>query len=347
MTDLFPSNTLQVHAQAKQVVQLNTLTDISQLNLSQPLLFLGQGANVLFIHDFPGTVAKVNLKGKKVVSETADTVTLEVAAGEDWHELVMWTVNQGWSGMENMALIPGTVGAAAVGNIAAYGQSFGEIVVSVSGMDSNHNVQMLAYADCNFYYRNSIFKNELRNKFFVTSATLKLSKGAQHDLNYHGRYAYESLKTELNKIAQPPYTPLQVAQAVINQRRIKMPDWTKIGTAGSFFKNPFVSKQKYQELQKEVGELQAYPINKMLYPNPDDPVFQMADMVKIPVGRLLDELGWRGKKIGRVGTFDKHALVIINLGGATGQEIYDFAEKMKSDIKSHFDIDLEYEVQII
>ena len=177
--------------------------------------------------------------------------------------------------------------------------------------------------------------------------TFRLSKIPKYDLNYYGRFAYESLKSELDKITKPPYSPKQVAQATIAQRKIKMPDWTKIGTAGSFFKNPFVSKEKYADLQKEVSELQSYPINKMLYPNPDDPVFQMTDLVKIPAGRLLDQLGWKGKIIGNVGTWPKHALTVVNFGGATGLEILDFAQQMQSDIKKHFDIDLVPEVNIV
>ena len=150
------------------------------------------------------------------------------------------------------------------------------------------------------------------------------------------------LEKELSKFAKPPYSIQNVAQAVINTRMVKMPDWTKIGTAGSFFKNPFVTREKYLMLSAQIKELQAYPTEKMLYPTEVD-----SDLVKIPAGRLLDELGWRNKTIGRVSTFEKHALVIVNLGGATGQEIYDYTEMMREDIRKNFDIELEYEVRVI
>ena len=195
--------------------------------------------------------------------------------------------------------------------------------------------------DC-VYYRET---EKYKNKFLVTKVIYKLSKIASSDTAYHSRH--ESLESELRKLSAPPYTIKNVAQAVINIRKIKMPDWNKIGTAGSFFKNPFVTKEKLTQLQSHIPDLQFYPTEKMLYPRPFDPIFSRTDLVKIPAGRLLDELGWRNKRIGNVGTFEKHALVIVNYGGATGAEIYDFAESMRADIKNNFDIDLEYEVVIV
>lgn len=330
--DLKPFNTFGVSVQAPNFSIVRQISEIPT-NLENALV-LGEGANVLFTKDYQGQVLKNELKGIKQIDE----VTFEVASGEKWHEFVMMTVDQGLSGIENMALIPGTIGAAATGNIAAYGQNFGESVVSVklSGGETRN------VSECDFTYRNSNL-----HEVFVTSVTLKLSKQYKFDTNYYGSKPYESLQNELSKIGKPPYTPKQVAQAVINQRKIKMPDWHKIGTDGSFFKNPFVTKTKFDELKKQVPDLQAYPVDKMLYPNPDDPVFQHTDMVKIPVGKLLDVLGWRGKRVGNVGTFEKHALIIVNFGGATGLEILEFSQKMQEDIKRNFDIDLEPEVKII
>lgn len=334
MLDLTNFNTLRVPAKARDLIEL---TDVEQLkNISGEILFLGHGANVLFTKDFDGTVVHVNLKGKKIISENDDEVIVEVAAGEDWHELVMWTVTSNWSGLENMALIPGTVGAAAAGNIAAYGQNQGDLVQNVEIYDlQTKKYERLTHDQCGFTYRNSDLK-----KYLIIKVIYKLSKSAQFSTDYHSRY--ESLKDELAKFATPPYRIQDIAQAIINIRKIKMPDWTKIGTAGSFFKNPFVTREKYLRLSSQIKELQAYPIEKMLYPTEVD-----SDLVKIPAGRLLDELGWRGRTIGNVSTFDKHALVIINLGGATGKEIFDYAEMMRADVKKNFDIDLEYEVRII
>ena len=338
MVSLLPYNTLRVPAKAHDFKLLKSLKELKKLRLVGPHLFLGGGANILFVHDFAGTIIHVGLKGKKIISENKDEITIEVAAGENWHDIVMWTVQNSWYGMENMALIPGTVGAAAIGNIAAYGQNQGDLVQSVEIYDlQTGKSEILSHDQCKFVYRNSDLK-----KYLITKVIYKLSKTAQFSTNYHSRYDYESLSGELNRIAVLPYTPKDIAQAVINIRKIKLPDWTKIGTAGSFFKNPFVTRKKYSVLSAQITELQAYPTEKMLYPDKIE-----ADLVKIPAGRLLDELGWRNKRIGNVGTFEKHALVIVNYGGATGAEIYEFAESMRADVKNNFDIDLEYEVVIV
>jgi len=346
MVDLTPYNTLKVHASAKNFLELNTLPDIKKLDTREPFMLLGAGANVLFTKDFPGTVAKVNLRGRRVVKDTGSEVLIEAAAGENWHDLVMWTAKEGWSGMENMALIPGTVGAAVAGNIGAYGQNQGDLVDSVAVLDLNtHHPLTLSQQDCKFFYRESAFKHEFKNNYLITSVRYRLSKTAHFDTSYYSRY--ESLQTVLDKFATPPYTPSDVAQAVIKIRTLKMPDWTATPTAGSFFKNPFVTKARLAKLQSQIKELQFYPTEKMLYPHPDDPVFAHSDLVKIPAGRLLDELGWRGKRVGNVATFDKHALVIINLGGATGHDIYCYSQAMHQDVLQNFGIYLDYEVQVI
>ncbi len=337
--DLLPYNTFKVAVNAADFVVVASDQDVPM----EPGFVLGEGANILFTHDVVGLVIKNETKGRKVLGQDTKFITVELGAGENWHEFVMWSVENNYSGIENLAFIPGTVGAAPVQNLAAYGQNVGEVIESVYGFNyETKEWQKLNYSDCKLFYRDSIFKHELKNKFFITSVAFKLFKTAHFDVNYHSRY--ESLKSELG---EPPYTPKQIAEAVIRIRQKKLPDWKTIGTAGSFFANPFVSKTKFDQLAKSVKELQAYPVNKMLYPNPDDPVFEMDDQVKIPAGRLLDELGWRGKRIGNVGTFDKHALVVVNFGGATGQEILDFTNLMQADIKKHFDIDLIPEVNII
>lgn len=330
--DLKPYNTFGVSVQAPNFSIVRTESEIPK---TSDFLVLGEGANVLFTKDVDKPVVKNELKGLKKI----DDVTFEVASGENWSDLVGWAVEQNLSGIENLALIPGTVGAAAVGNIAAYGQNVGEVVLSVKGfhLSSLSRLSVLSNKECDFSYRNSSLKD-----FFVTAVIIKLSKTAHFDTTYHSRY--ESLKSEL---PEPPYNPKMIAEAIIRLRTKKLPDWHKMGTAGSFFKNPFVSKEKFEGLKKTMTDLQTYPVNKMLYPHSDDPVFKKTDLVKIPAGRLLDELGWKGKRIGNVGTFEKHALVVVNYGGATGLEILDFSQKMQEDIKKNFAIDLEPEVKII
>lgn len=341
--DLSFYNTFKVSAKAKYFIELNTLDDLADLPREKTLI-LGQGANILFTKDFEGLVIKNNLLGKKDLGEGV----FEVGAGESWIDLVTWTTENGWSGIENLAYIPGSVGAAPVQNIAAYGQNFGEIVISVTGFNLETNkIETLSKQECKLYYRDSIFKHELKNKFLVSSVKFRLSKIAKFDTHYYGSRPYESLQAQIDKISKPPYTPKIIAQAVTNQRIINLPDWKVFGTAGSFFKNPFVSKEKLSEIQKRIPNIQVYPITAMTYPNPDDPALKMADRVKVPAGKLLDELEWKGKRIGNVGTYEKHALTVVNYGGASGQEILDFTSQMQADVKKNFDINLEPEVNII
>lgn len=319
--DLLPYNTFKVKARTKYFAVAKTPSDLKNLP-DEKILILGHGANVLFTKDFEGLIIKNEIKGRGILRSAQDDVLIEVAAGENWHELVMWTVEQGWSGMENLAFIPGTVGAAPVQNIGAYGQQLSDVIVQVNTLNKSFSKD-----ECQFGYRDSIFKKE--KNLFITSVVIKLSKNPRYNLDYHSRY--ESL------VVKPPYTPKKVAEAVTDLRKIKQPDWTKIGTAGSFFKNPLVSQEKLQEIQQKIPKIQVYSA----------PASPGRDLAKIPAGWLLDELGWKGKKIGRVGTFNKSALVIINLGGATGQEILDFSQKMQEDIQKNYGLDLEPEVNIL
>ncbi|MBI3558905.1 UDP-N-acetylmuramate dehydrogenase [Candidatus Gottesmanbacteria bacterium] len=320
--DLLPYNTFKIKAKAKYFIKVNKIADLKNLP-DEPKLFLGEGANVLFIKDFEGLVIKNEIKGRKEIpgqarNDNFDSITIEVGSGENWHELVIWSVKNGWSGIENLALIPGTVGAAPVQNISAYGQQISNVIVQVNTLDKSFSKN-----ECQFGYRESIFKKA--KNLFITSVVIKLSKNPKYNLDYHSRY--ESL------VVTPPYTPKKVAEAVVNLRKIKQPDWTKIGTAGSFFKNPVISKKKLQEIQEKIPKIQFYSAGQNLF--------------KIPAGWLLDELGWKSKKIGRVGTSARSALVIINLGGATGQEILDFSQQMQADIQKNYGLDLEPEVNII
>lgn len=303
MIDLTPYNTLRVPAKARD---LRVIREIREIKVNEPYMFLGGGANVLFVHDFPGTIIRVDLKGRKVVSENDNEIIIEAFAGENWHEFVTWTVEHNWSGIENLALIPGTVGAAAVGNIGAYRQEVKTSILSVQcSILNTSQTENFNNSDCQFAYRESFFKKN-RN-YLITSVQFKLSKNS---------------------------TPREAYEETIKTRTQKLPDWTKIPTAGSFFKNPVVTREKCSILSTQIKDLQTYPTE-----NPD--------MIKVPAGRLLEELGWKGKKIGRVSTFSKHALVIINLGGATGAEIFDYSEKMRADVLKNFGIDLEYEVIIV
>lgn len=336
--DLLPYNTFRVSVQAKNFL---VLKDIKDLPKAQLLLFLGGGANILLTKDPDDLVIKNELLGRKVSREDDESVSIEVASGENWIELVNWTVENGWSGIENMAFIPGSVGAAIVGNIAAYGGNVEDVVEEVSAIElSSGQSRQFFKKDLEFDYRESVFTKNLKGKFFIKTVTIKLSKKPKFDTNYHSRY--ESLSSYLPNHHDTPFSSREIAEAVTKIRLDKLPDWRKVGTAGSFFKNPIVKKEKALALQKEISQLQIYPAEKLIYS--DQP---LGDLVKIPAGRLLDELGWKGKKIGNVGTWPKHALTVVNFGGATGLQILDFSQKMQSDIKKHFDIELVPEVNII
>lgn len=311
MVNLTSYNTLRVPAKARDLKILKSLKDLEILRADEPYMFLGLGANILFRQDFPGTIIQVNLKGRKVVSENDDEVIIEAAAGENWHEFVTWAVEHNYSGIENLALIPGSVGAAIVGNIGAYGQEIKNTISNVQYLISNEQ-KTFNNAECEFGYRESFFK--YHKEYLVISATFRLSKKFVLNDSY---------------IKFPDNCNLRQAfDFIVSTRQNKLPDWTKIGTAGSFFKNPVVTDSKIQDLRSKILDLKTF--NN-----------------KVHAGKLLDVLGWKGKKIGNVATYDKSALVIINLGGATGQEIYDYAEAMREDIRKNFDIELEYEVRII
>jgi UDP-N-acetylmuramate dehydrogenase len=245
-----------------------------------------------------------------------------------------------------LSYIPGSVGAGVFQNIAAYGQNFDETFLSLEAINlKTGKLKTFKKDECKFGYRESIFKKSLHNKYIITSVKLKLSVNGKIDTSYHSRYG--SLLDELSKFAKPPYTGADIAKAVTNIRKFKMPDWKKTGTAGSFFLNPVVSKKKLSELQRIVPDVQYYPIDELTYPAPDDPKFNYSDHVKVAAGWLLEELGWKGKRIGNIGTSPNQAMVLLNYGGATAAEIVDFAKRMQDDFEEKYKIKLEPEVNII
>lgn len=340
-------NTFKVSAVAALFTEINTIEDIDAVveyvGAGAPFFMLGSGANVLFVEDYQGLVIKNNLKGIKVLSEDNETIKLAVGSGEDWTELVAFAVGKNWSGIENLAFIPGTVGAAVVQNIAAYGQNFEDIFIEAESINLlDGEIVRFSKENCQFNYRTSIFKGKQHQHFFITSVTIVLSKISQSNISYHSRY--ESLEAELvNK--KPPYSVSDIYEAVVSLRKKKLPDWQIVGTAGSFFKNPVISKKHFLALQTKVSELQSYPVERLDYSK--DAISTEVEYVKVPAGRLLDELGWKGKRIGNVGTFEKQALVVINLGGASGAEILDFTQQMAADVLNNYEIVLEPEVYIL
>jgi UDP-N-acetylmuramate dehydrogenase len=350
------NNTFRVDVTAKYFAEINSADELNEvLDRNEieelPILALGDGANILFTKDFYGIVLKIKIKGIKVISENETDVIIESGAGEEWDSLVKYAVKNNFGGIENMALIPGTVGAAAVGNIAAYNENLIDVFESLDACDLSSKVtRTFSKEECEFTYRESVFKNRLKGKFVVTKIRIKLNKDPKMNISYFetgkSYVAKGSLEEELSKIAKPPFSIKNAYDAVSNIRKMKLPDPAKIGTAGSFFKNPIVKRSIYENLKKKDPDLQCYPVDRLTYPKMDDPTLTYADYVKVPAARLLDILGWKGKRIGNVGTFPTQALNVVSYG-ATGKEILEFTKKMQEIVYKNYKIQLEPEVVIL
>lgn len=323
-------NTFRVEAVAKFYTELNNIKDLDFLmsniqNYSQKI-FLGGGSNILFINDFNGLVIKNNLTGIEIEHENDEQVIVSAYSGEVWDNLVSFCVKNNFYGIENLTAIPGTVGAAPVQNIGAYGTEFKDIFYSLEGYSFTKNNFITFYKnDCEFDYRKSIFK-KLRNDFFIVKVKLILSKKKKFNLEY------KSLKNALSNFTEDELNLQIVSQTIREIRNSKLPDYNFLGNAGSFFKNPEVDKNTFLNLVAKY---------------PDISYFQTDSGYKISAGWLIEKVGYKGKREGDVGCYDKQALVLINYGNATGNEILNFAKKIQNEVFEKFDISLEPEVNII
>lgn len=291
-----------------------------------PILILGQGSNMLFVNNFPGLIINPNIPGINLVHEDRNNVWLEVGSGVVWDQLVEFSVFHRWGGIENLSLIPGKVGASAVQNIGAYGMEIQNRIESVTGFDLKTQTEYTIEAtDCQYAYRDSIFKNQLNNRFIITSVVFKLDKFPEFILNYG------DLKTEVEKLGE---VNLQnIRQTVIRIRESKLPDPAVYGNAGSFFKNPIVETPLSEQLLKSFPTLPHYPI---------------ADgNTKLAAGWLIEQCGWKGFRRSDAGVHEKQALVLVNYGNATGREIFDLSEEIKQSVQEKFGVDLEREVNVI
>lgn len=331
--NLQPYNTLNISARAKLFAsiesekQLKTILNSTAIENEQ-IFVLGGGSNILFADDFDGLIIHVNIKGREIVRETDEHIFLRIGAGENWHELVRYCVEQGWGGIENLSLIPGMVGAAPIQNIGAYGAELKDVFVSLDSLEINSgNKRSFNKDECRFGYRDSIFKNELKGKVIVTAVVLKLSKYPEINTSYG------AIKTRLEEkgISDPGIR--EISDTVIEIRNSKLPNPDDIGNAGSFFKNPVISEKTYNQLQQEYPEIPGYQV--------DD------HSVKVPAGWLIEETGWKGKIVGNAGTYKQQALVIVNHGGASGNEILELADAIRASVKDEFGIELVPEVNII
>lgn len=294
--------------------------------ITYPLFVIGSGSNLLFTRDFEGTILHPEIEGIDIEERHPDYVIISAGAGVNWDSLVEWTVSNGFGGLENLSLIPGTVGATPIQNIGAYGVEIKDFIVKVRAVQiCDGSMHIFSNTDCDFGYRSSIFKNREKGNFLVTRVYYKLNIKSILNLNYG------SLKDEVNNLGG--ISLKNVRQAVINIRRSKLPDPEITGNAGSFFKNPVVSKSLAESIKKN---------------NPQMPVYddQSGDF-KLAAGWLIDQCGWKGKRIGDAGVHDKQALVIVNHGKATGKEIYDLSEAIKRSVFDRFGVKLEREVEVI
>jgi len=294
---------------------------------NENILILGGGSNILFSKNYDGLILKNGILGINIISETNNHVEVQVGAGENWHEFVLWSINNNLSGIENLALIPGLVGASPIQNIGAYGMEVKDTITNVKFIDIKSGIEKsLNNKDCNFEYRSSIFKKELKNKTIITDVTFKLSKT---DLNI---IKYGAIKSELKSLKEEPSSKA-ICQAVINIRSRKLPNPKELGNSGSFFKNPIITNNKYKQLKKNFPDLVAYK--------------ESNTYMKIAAGWLIERAGWKGFKDKNVGVYKNQALVLVNHGNASGQDIIDLSKKIQESIFQKFQIEILPEVNII
>jgi UDP-N-acetylmuramate dehydrogenase len=295
---------------------------------SMPLMILGGGSNVLFTKNFDGIVIKNNLAGIEIIKEDDTHVYVKAASGEMWHPFVLWCIEKNFSGIENLSLIPGSIGAGPMQNIGAYGVELKDTFYSLEAIHIKEGaIRTFSSAECKFSYRNSIFKNELRNRYFISRVTLRLNKVPNFNTSYG------AVEQELKRMGVTQLTIKAVSDAVSNIRKSKLPDPSVIGNAGSFFKNPEIPKGQYENLKAQHEKLVAYP--------------SANGMMKLAAGWLIEQCGWKGKRIGNTGAHKDQALVLVNYGNAGGNEIYSLALKIQQSVKEKFGVIIEPEVNII
>lgn len=325
-------NTFGIEAKASKFVAVNSVEELKEVLISFPnekKFILGGGSNMLLTQDIEALVIHVNLKGKKVIQSDDDFVWVEAQAGENWHEFVLWTIEQDFGGLENMSLIPGNVGTTPVQNIGAYGAEIKDTFVSCQALHiTDLEVNTFTNADCHFGYRESIFKNEVKDQYIITSVVFKLTK-RNHKINV----SYGDILSELNKNNIEKPTLKDVSNAVIAIRQSKLPDPKELGNSGSFFKNPILPKSDFEKIQQKFPDIRFYNVSET--------------EVKVPAGWLIEQAGFKGKRFGDAGVHKNQALVLVNYGNATGQEIVNLSKTIQKTIFDTYGITIEAEVNII
>lgn len=325
-------NSFGIEALAKQYIAVHTLSEIKTVllkNLTSQKFILGGGSNMLLTQDIDALVMHIDLKGKKVIREEEGHVWVECQAGENWHEFVLWTIDQDYGGLENMSLIPGNVGTTPVQNIGAYGTEIKDTMVSCDTISiKNQTVKTFTNLECRFGYRESVFKNEFKDHYIITAVVFKLTKN-HHKINT----SYGDILGELSKkeIINPSLK--DISDAVITIRKSKLPDPKELGNSGSFFKNPIIFKKDFASIHHKFPEMKYYEVSETA--------------VKVPAGWLIEQAGFKGKRIGDAGVHKNQALVLVNYGNATGQEILSLSQDIQATVFKIFGIHIDAEVNVI
>ena len=329
---LLTLNTFGLDVRAARFVEYDSIDELKRFftessNLALHMLHIGGGSNLLFTKDYPGVVLHSAIRGMEVVAENSDWVEIRVGAGEKWDDFVAYAVEHQWYGAENLSLIPGEVGASAVQNIGAYGVEAKDLITEVETVSVDKaEIRTFTNKECCYAYRYSIFKGELKGKQIVTHVTYRLSKRPTYQLEYG------NIRAELEKEGCE-VSLSNLRRIIINIRNAKLPDPALIGNAGSFFMNPIVPEAKFFDLQKLFPEIPHYDVGE--------------GKVKIPAGWMIDQCGWKGRAIGRAGVHDKQALVLVNKGGASAQEIVHLADEIVKSVDEKFGIRIHPEVNFI
>ncbi len=327
---LKPYNTFGINVMATEFIKINSLENLKELIQKRSDFFiLSGGSNLLLTKNIDKLVIHLNLKGIEIIDSNEDEVFVKAQAGENWHEFVLWCIAHDFGGIENMSLIPGNVGTTPIQNIGAYGIELKDSMHELESLEiESGRLKKFSNQSCQFGYRNSVFKNKQKGKYIITSVTFKLTK-KEHKLN--SSYGAIQLELEKNNIKNP--TIADISNAVITIRQSKLPDPKELGNSGSFFKNPVILKHQFRQLQHKFPEAPHYIISET--------------EVKVPAGWLVEQCGFKGKRFGDAGVHKNQALVLVNYGNATGQEIFDLSKRIQREVLKKFDVSLEAEVNIL
>ena len=325
-------NTFGIDAQCRLLLKIESVEELRKeiKSLNHPYFILGGGSNLLISKDQTQTFLKNEIKGKVLVSTEEKEVFVRVGGGENWHDFVLWSIAEGYGGIENLSFIPGTVGASPIQNIGAYGVELEQVFHSLEAVDMlSGEVVFFDKEECLFGYRDSTFKNELKGMYFITHVTFCLSRAGHHNINR----AYGAINQQLDSMDIEQPTVKNISDAVIAIRQSKLPDPLVIGNSGSFFKNPIISEADFKILKIKFPTVPSYPASE--------------SMIKVPAGWLIDQAGWKGKRIGDAGCYEKQALVLVNHGNASGADILNLAKDIIKDVQQKFGITLSPEVNVI